>query len=1705
MVDFSDEELRTIREGLDRGEINEKDVPNQIKVKLRTHARKEIGQELTGLIKSGKVPFDEVKKSPELMGALQDAKKPGLADTLSRLAVGDPEVPDTFTSMMEAQDRGRAPKTAYDEQRDIWDRAVKKASKDPLYTIPQAFHDLKDYTIRTGENMASTPGIIGEQAIGALATTPPEESRAYEENAKRKLFLERTGQPVPPELEALVNEGVVPDPFMSSLPEQVLGFGLLGRGVTSFAGRMGLDASLGATQPFLERLGSIVSDEKSLEDLPPITPEEVAMSTLFSTLLGAGLEVGGRGIAKGAKFAGKGVAKAVGRAPEAVEPFDPHVRAREISVKRKGQEMAEKAQRETLLADFEPEGELQKGLVEDYDFLEGIKAKQTDPADIGATENQQARTLRNILREHTANLAKKAEQAKKKPETIPPDFEPPTKGSESPPLPPETTGKTGTPPPGALLGPEEGPDLTFTKTTTRPEPGEVLKDPEGLGPDLQRDTTPEADVIAKAPKGKNVRATTPEGTELEYRYVLANPDDVQGSVDADFRPREVAEGAQPRDRARQSTIDQLTEMASETKFDPRRLGESSVISEGAPNINPGAEVEAGHGRSALLAHIKKHKPELWKKYRTWLGNNAEKFGLTKEQVEQNPDLALYRQRVSQAETAKLAGESNVPTNLARSLPELARDDAKKLSREILAQYKPNADGDFVEGANRGFLTDFLSRFSASERASFMAKDGALSAEGKTRIKRALFAKAFDDLDTIQKISEDVDNPSKNITNAMLNTAHRFARLKEGIAEGERHTELDITKDITEALKKYEELRAGGADIDAYIKNEGRDLFEKLPELQKDLVDIFNQNRRSGKKITAILDEYARIADSDNLNPKQKGLLGQDLPPRPEEILELAIRRANEEPANLFSKKDKAPSAKSPGQKGTEADEPLIGGGDELEKGPYGPDGERKLGFRGRVEKIKSSQNNTFQQIPTTAKEEPAYNALSKSQVKKIRELEHTASDKPFWETEGPEVPPDVRGPKNPKGPEEPPVDPENTMVRVPEHEEAMAQAREALELADSQNVNVAIMEQPEAVAFVKEVLGGKPVFVKKLDANLHGYFQWDAKGNGAIVINNKLFNTPGLAERTILHEIGHMIDWMDERFLEHGPSGGNIFARMLSVKNEMKLTFEEFMKNEQLKADIKKISWAWRPFDESKADAKFLKYRNDGAELYADYVSALFNDPVWTKQQSPDLFALFFAGMKRKPETYLTYKKLMDTIISGQAPEFRHRNKVEGYKTGEQQQVANLERANETPSAKWERTMIDYFDFMYAVIKRRNEAKNIAKKLGVAFKEDPMYELEKLLYEGSEQELFGHDHWNKVLKPLEEAGISVDDFGVSLEHFLTLEGKARGLGQKLDPETGEPLFDIDAKGKKIPVMEYKWEDLAQPHGNTKKTAQEGLEYIYNMEGPEKYNLRKKVIEDSAKKFREIRKEFILDNPALKRMFPPKVLEILEQQEAYVAFDVVRYMSDNYGVGPSARIFERVGTVEAVGNPFVATALKDINIMHAVNLNEAKRSVVRFMRLYFPEQIQRAQYAFKGGVSVAKRPSDPNMALITYLDNGGKAKRFYVPKNLLEAFDTRNARSNYLFHIISKGTIPLRDLFVNKNPGFMLFNATRDYWSMANQLPGAKTNVFTIAKDWFRAIRPAYRSVFLNSIDKDLRVLFKEGGIISTTLKETMTDPDVAHT
>jgi hypothetical protein len=384
-------------------------------------------------------------------------------------------------------------------------------------------------------------------------------------------------------------------------------------------------------------------------------------------------------------------------------------------------------------------------------------------------------------------------------------------------------------------------------------------------------------------KGARTSVSAPRGgTRVDAEWAVMNINAVTSSHFDDFTVNPVyPRGMQPRDRSRGPYRTQIREIIG--NLDPEELGESSNIAFGAPTIGRDGIIESGNGRVLVLRTAYREGAEGAARYRAWLRANASKFGLKPEDVDAVGDQpGLFRiRRGAVPDRVKWAADANVSGVAQMGAREVAQQDAERIE-SFLHLYEP---GDLTSAANRPFVRRFFEGIPSSEANQLLGDAGELAPAGLARVRTALVARAFGDQDArvITRIAESLDDDVKNMSNALMVVAPRWAKIRSQIAAGDLH-DLDVSKPLVEAIEALSRGRVPGQTVmldEAQISDEAQALLGPLHDF-----------RRSGKRLVDFLNHYLDDVERAG-NPKQEDLLGGAPPQDRLKLIEGAAARVRE--------------------------------------------------------------------------------------------------------------------------------------------------------------------------------------------------------------------------------------------------------------------------------------------------------------------------------------------------------------------------------------------------------------------------------------------------------------------------------------------------------------------------------------------------------------------------------------------------------------------------------------------------------------------------------------------------------------------------------------------------------------------------------------------------------------------------------------------
>jgi len=376
---------------------------------------------------------------------------------------------------------------------------------------------------------------------------------------------------------------------------------------------------------------------------------------------------------------------------------------------------------------------------------------------------------------------------------------------------------------------------------------------------------------------------------VRTRYALVEASQLQTSHDDQLRPvNTYPQELQNRDRSRATSADQVRQI--EQKPIPELLGENPNAADGAPIIGSDLVVEAGNGRVIGMRRASRSNPEGFGRYRAFLEQNAERFGIDPEQLAGMEAPMLVRVREGEVNREAFARASNVRSQAALSTGEVALDDARRMPLELLDYLDEGSTGDVTTAGNRAFVRAFVQRVvPAAEAGQVADARGELSKAGAARMQAAIFAKAYDDPELVGRTFEETDDNAKRIGSGMVAAAPAWAKMRAAQETGELHP-IDPTPDLAAAIAKLAELRRARQPVEAYLKQQGMFGQELTPEATRLLEILSGPTGRSQKRVAQFLSRFTELVEAQG-NPKQGTLLGAQQAPAALELIEEAERTA----------------------------------------------------------------------------------------------------------------------------------------------------------------------------------------------------------------------------------------------------------------------------------------------------------------------------------------------------------------------------------------------------------------------------------------------------------------------------------------------------------------------------------------------------------------------------------------------------------------------------------------------------------------------------------------------------------------------------------------------------------------------------------------------------------------------------------------------
>jgi|GEM_PF-4655178 len=633
--------------------------------------------------------------------------------------------------------------------------------------------------------------------------------------------------------------------------------------------------------------------------------------------------------------------------------------------------------------------------------------------------------------------------------------------------------------------------------------------------------------------------------------------------------------------------------------------------------------------------------------------------------------------------------------------------------------------------------------------------------------------------------------------------------------------------------------------------------------------------------------------------------------------------------------------------------------------------------------------------------------------------------------------------------------------------------------------NLFSIDMPELVWLAKELLEGKYPRVKR-GLSKKGALGVARLGPTAnIDIRYDTYKSLDMAKKVLAHEIGHVIDWLPDKDIRRG----NILGRIGTLRNYLKETIDalptepshalstvdrrklrnqalrearaEGAKGDELKKltkekyrqrlkdeiharglitkdeimkELKGVTDKWNPFDPT-VNENYTKYRYSSKELYAEAVSVLLNNPEMLEYEAPKFWDAFWNYAERKQEVMNLYNQIQDEIkgVSSQGVHYRSRQDMRNGFRKYDRYFAR--KAEEAPLLT--RIAEEFIDVSHAIV-------SMAKKVNernIPPEKNPRYKIDKLRHSGSEFELY-HNNAMQVKKIIKRAGLDMVDLGEYVTHLRIIHERVRY--SKEDEE---------------------YVEIASPAGFDKTSSQAVLDEWKKTLDPEQWG----ALETARTLFYENHRR-IVKKMRESEAFSDDLMDKIEDAEYYATFAVGKYLEKKYGKGIGASIYRQYGTHQLTANPITATIVKDLAMIKSVNRYIATRKVAEFLQTYYPDSIRvpEKKYDANKGYSVPVEPDDPGWKQIRYLHKG-KLIAYDVPKVIADSVEMNPVESNLITEILRVAGKPFRQVFIEANPGFWLFNTVRDSIRAATNIPSLTMVKFV--PEYIKGIKPAFRSVY----------------------------------
>lgn len=458
----------------------------------------------------------------------------------------------------------------------------------------------------------------------------------------------------------------------------------------------------------------------------------------------------------------------------------------------------------------------------------------------------------------------------------------------------------------------------------------------------------------------------------------------------------------------------------------------------------------------------------------------------------------------------------------------------------------------------------------------------------------------------------------------------------------------------------------------------------------------------------------------------------------------------------------------------------------------------------------------------------------------------------------------------------------------------------------------------------------------------------------------------------------------------------------------------------------------WKPFDMTKAQDDYIKYRFSPEELFADAMSVLLNSPADLKARAPIFYDTFWNHLDSRPQVKAKLIEIYDRINKGRENVLKNRQARdwENYAKGDQAFLDAFNKATsrrESLTGLWEGLKDQYWDEFYPITSAIEQGRK-AGKLPAAEADPYRYLTEEHPMADGRLQLRLVDI-NRVLLGLDNAGIA----RYLLDDYLKYT--------RIAFEKYEVTKEVD--GQMVTIGYEQSPDKFNPEGETKRTAQDRLDWMQKNLPAEKWDALQQAAKDFRNQFHEVVKIYWEEG-----MLSDDLWQKFDSNDNYATFTVLDYVKGF----TSSRMVARKGTVKPIYRPTVEMPKKMITMFRAAQRNKFKRVMVPQLTRANPDIAKPAPMKFNGKYMEPQQPKEDGYELITWREKG-QTVGAHVRTRWAEALEHHSpAMGDVILKSLNWGfRNSVYKLIIQYNPNFQLFTGpVKDFGrALVNQPGGIK--------------------------------------------------------